>query len=65
LELDADRREIRLRNPRLPEFLDELRLRNLKLGSASVDLAIHRHGDTVSVTVLRATGKVQVLAVHS
>ena len=32
------KREIRLRNPRLPSFLDEVMLRNLRLGAASVDL---------------------------
>ena len=38
LEFDAARGEIRLRNPRLPAFLDEVLLRNLQLGDATVDL---------------------------
>src|SRR5207248_1164999 len=43
LEFDPRNSEIRLRNPRLPAFLDEVLLRNLQLGSASLDLQIRRH----------------------
>jgi glycogen debranching enzyme len=49
LEFDPFAGEIRLRNPQLPEFLDEVTLRDLRLGSASVDLRVRRHGDTVSL----------------
>jgi glycogen debranching enzyme len=60
LDFDAERGEIRLRNPRLPSFLDEVILRDLRLGSSSVDLRISRHGDDVSMEVLRSHGRVQV-----
>jgi glycogen debranching enzyme len=60
LEFDAARNEIRLRNPRLPAFLNEVILRQLRLGAATVDLRITRHGDDVSLEVLRARGKIQV-----
>src|SRR5438445_545337 len=60
LEFDAERGEIRLRNPRLPGFLDEVILRELQLADASVDLRITRHGDDVSLEVLRRRGKIQV-----
>jgi glycogen debranching enzyme len=60
LEFDARRAEIRLRNPRLPAFLDEVVLRELQLGSSSVDLRIRRHGDDVSMEVLRRRGQIQV-----
>jgi glycogen debranching enzyme len=52
--------EIRLRNPRLPRFLGQLVLRNLRLGAASVDLMVRRQGDEVSVELLRTSGKVEV-----
>jgi glycogen debranching enzyme len=65
LEFDPDAREIRLRNPRLPPFLGELVLRNLRLGEASVDLIVRRHGDEVSVELLQTSGKIQVTAVFS
>jgi glycogen debranching enzyme len=60
LEFDAMRGEVRLRNPRLPEFLNEVILRDLRLGPSSVDLRITRHGDEVSLEVLRTRGQIQV-----
>jgi glycogen debranching enzyme len=60
LEFDAERGEIRLRNPRLPAFLNEVVLRDLKLGPSSVDLCVHRHGEEVSLEVLRTRGQIQV-----
>jgi glycogen debranching enzyme len=60
LEFDARRGEIRLRNPRLPAFLNEVFLRDLQLGPSSVDLRVRRHGDDVSLEVLRTRGQIQV-----
>jgi glycogen debranching enzyme len=60
LEFDAERGEIRLRNPRLPAFLNEVILRELRLKDASVDLRIRRHGDDVSLEVLHKRGQIQV-----
>jgi glycogen debranching enzyme len=60
LEFDAGRGEIRLRDPRLPTFLNEVVLRDLKLGSSSVDLRLRRHGEEVSLEVLRTRGQIQV-----
>jgi glycogen debranching enzyme len=60
LEFDAGRGEIRLRNPCLPAFLNEVVLRDLRLGSSSVDLRVSRHGDDVSLEVLRTRGQIQV-----
>ncbi|MBV9531550.1 MAG: amylo-alpha-1,6-glucosidase [Bradyrhizobium sp.] len=60
LEFDVERSEIRLRNPRLPSFLNEVILRELQLGPSSVDLRIRRHGDDVSMEVLRRRGQIQV-----
>src|SRR6202171_2113286 len=60
LEFDAERGEIRLRNPRLPAFLDEIVIRNLRLGNSVSDLKVRRHGDDVSLEVLRRRGQIQV-----
>jgi glycogen debranching enzyme len=60
LEFDVERGEIRLRNPRLPAFLNEVVLRDLQLGSSSVDLRVRRHGEEVSLEVLRTRGQIQV-----
>jgi glycogen debranching enzyme len=60
LEFDPGKGEIRLRNPRLPPFLDEVTLCNLRLDSSSVDLRVRRHRDAVSLDILRTSGKIQV-----
>jgi hypothetical protein len=49
-----------LRNPRLPAFLNEVVIRDLQLGPSSVDLVVRRHGDEVSLEVLRTRGQIQV-----
>ena len=66
LEFEPRRHEIRLRNPRLPPFLEEVTLRGLQLGASSVDIGVRRHRDDVSLEVLRTRGrKIQVSIVSS
>jgi glycogen debranching enzyme len=65
LEFDPDANEIRLRNPRLPAFLDEVFLRNLRLGTSSVDLVVRRYEDDVALQVLRKEGSIRVSAVYT
>jgi glycogen debranching enzyme len=60
LEFDAAASEIRLHNPRLPAFLNEVILRDLRLGESSVDLRLRRHDDDVSLEVLRTRGHIRV-----
>src|SRR5260370_7301180 len=60
LEFDVQRGEIRLRNPRLPAFLNEVILRDLQLGPSSVDLRVRRPRDDVSLEVFRTPAHIQV-----
>jgi glycogen debranching enzyme len=60
LEFDPFHGEIRLRNPRLPAFLDGVILRNLQLGQSSVDLRVRRRNDTVSLDTARNSGHIRV-----
>ena len=60
LELDPAAKEVRLRSPRLPKFLDEVILRNLRVGDSSVDIAVRRHGENVSLSVLKTQGVIEV-----
>jgi glycogen debranching enzyme len=64
LEFDPAQSEIRLRDPRLPSFLERVVLRNLRLGDCSVDLVAHRHKDSVSIEVLRTEGTIRVSVVY-
>jgi glycogen debranching enzyme len=66
LELDPQHHEVRFRNPGLPAFLDEVTLRNLRLADSSVDIKVRRHGDDVSLEILRRRGpKLQISLVSS
>ena len=65
LEFDPFNGEVRLRNPRLTQFLDEVTLRDLQLSSSSVDLRVRRHGDTVSLDTTRISGDIRVSIVFS
>jgi glycogen debranching enzyme len=49
--------------PRLPPFLSELRIHNLRVGTATLDLLLLRHGDDVGVNVLGRQGDVGVTVV--
>jgi glycogen debranching enzyme len=60
IEFDVARNEIRLRNPHLPAFVNDVILRDLQLGGSSVDLRLRRHGDDVALEVLRTRGQIQV-----
>ncbi|MFC7538824.1 amylo-alpha-1,6-glucosidase [Siccirubricoccus deserti] len=60
-----DQRQIRFVRPVLPPWLEMVRIENLRLGGASVDLVMHRHeGDEVSLRVLRRRGRIEVAVIN-
>ncbi|MBX9776549.1 MAG: amylo-alpha-1,6-glucosidase [Xanthobacteraceae bacterium] len=65
LEFHPQTKEIHLRNPRLPSFLDYVILRNLQVGGSSIDVKVRRHADEVSLEVLQARGQVQASVILS
>ena len=42
---------------------DKMQIKNLKVGTASVDLLLRRHDLDVGITVIRRAGKVEVVSV--
>jgi glycogen debranching enzyme len=60
LSVSATRKQICFRYPLLPAFLRELQILNLRVGPASVDLLLRRHGNDVGINVLRREGDVQI-----
>jgi glycogen debranching enzyme len=58
LEIDGVRRRVVFRQPRLPESLDWLRLTNLNIAGAELDLLCERRGSDVGISVLRRVGDV-------
>jgi glycogen debranching enzyme len=60
LEVDAAEETVRFRRPRLPAFLSEVELRQLRVGSSALDVLLHRRGEGVAVTVLDRQGPARV-----
>ena len=61
MQPDARAGRFELLRPALPDWLNDLRLRNLRVGDALVDLAFDREADSISVEVLRRTGDLDVI----
>jgi glycogen debranching enzyme len=61
LELFDGSREVAFYRPVLPEFLEHVHLRNLRLSGGTVDVMLHRYGDGVAATVTRRDGEVVVV----
>jgi glycogen debranching enzyme len=60
VESDPARGELRLRKPTLPKFLNEVTIRDLHVGDASVDFTVRRDGSGVAVSVQKTTGPIEV-----
>jgi glycogen debranching enzyme len=64
LSVSAVSGEIRFDRPLLPASLNELQIRDLRVGDAFVDLDLTRHGFDVGVNVLRREGPIEILVVE-
>lgn len=51
---------VRFNHPLLPDILNRVEFRNLRVGNGSVDLALHRYRQDVSVNVLRKEGDIDI-----
>lgn len=60
LNVDATKRSLSIRRPRMPKWLDTLELKNLNIGSASVDLTFRRTDTNVMVDVPRREGPLDI-----
>jgi len=60
LDVKGPERQVCFHQPALPHFLREVHIHNLDVGGVAVDLLLSRHGDDVSVNVLRREGTVEV-----
>jgi glycogen debranching enzyme len=56
----AERGELELFRPNLPDWLGKVTLTNLRVGDAAVDLLFHRWRGTTSAEVLRKVGDISV-----
>lgn len=62
LSIDATQSRIFLNYTALPEALTSVRIRNVKVGEARVDLAFERYSKTVGVNILCRHGDVEVIS---
>jgi glycogen debranching enzyme len=63
LAINGPDRHVSFTRPQLPASLGELRIHNLEVAGATVDLLLVRHENEVGVNVLRREGDVQVTVV--
>jgi glycogen debranching enzyme len=63
LEIDAAGRRVWFRRAMLPERVDWIRLSNLSVLDAKVDLLLTRHAQDVGIEVIRREGEVEILTV--
>ena len=61
ISIDALGRQIVLDHPAVPDDFDEISVKSLAVGDASVDFTVRRHAGSVSVSVERREGKVDLV----
>ncbi|HLV00127.1 MAG TPA: amylo-alpha-1,6-glucosidase [Acidobacteriota bacterium] len=61
LEVQGVENQVVFSNPRLPPFLNEVRIHNLRVGAASLDLLLTRHQQDVGINILQRKGNVSVV----
>lgn len=61
IDIDAHTKTVYFAHPRLPPFLKEVLIKNLRIGNDnSIDLWLRRHHNDVSVNVVQRTGDIKV-----
>jgi glycogen debranching enzyme len=63
LSISAPEEKICFSHPVLPEFLQEVQIKNLRVGRASVDLSLQYHSQDVGIDVTRREGHVEIVVV--
>jgi glycogen debranching enzyme len=61
LDFHAGKSQIVLRAPRLPEFVDWMKISRLRIAGRSVDLLLQRYENNVGIEVTRKEGEVDVV----
>jgi glycogen debranching enzyme len=60
LDLCFEKHEIRFHNPQLPKFLEEIRINDVELACASVNLRLRRRGANTEVAIVSQRGDVAI-----
>jgi glycogen debranching enzyme len=60
LHVDASSNRVRFIQPRLPDFLSEVKIGNLRLGASTLEILLQRRTGSVAVSVLGNSGNARV-----
>ncbi len=63
MEFHTEKPQLRFRHPRLPDYVDHLEIRGLRVAGGELDLRLRRHPNDVGLTVLRKQGDVDVAVI--
>jgi glycogen debranching enzyme len=61
LSIAAPQHQVRFTHPRLPPFLKEVEIRNLRIGQSAVDLSLRRHDDDSVSFNVRKKGQIDII----
>ena len=61
LRIDAPRARLSFLQPVLPPFLEQIEIKNLRVGVAEVDLQLEHHAKDVGINILRREGRVGIV----
>ena len=64
IRFDTSACRLYLDNPGLPDCVEQLKIRNLKVASGIVDVSLVRHASDVGVNVRHHVGEVEVVVIH-
>lgn len=64
LSFDPEHERVEMHDPVLPDFLEKVRLSNVQVGGASMDVDVRRSEDGIAATVLRRTGGAKLFVTH-
>jgi glycogen debranching enzyme len=63
ITFDAEAGRVLFLRPTLPDWIDELRLTNLRLRDSSADIVLRRSRDTAALYVTRRDGPIEIVLV--
>jgi glycogen debranching enzyme len=61
LDFEPERPQVFLHRPRLPDYINWLKVRGLRHAGAEIDLHVHRYGDEIAVNVERRSGDIELI----
>lgn len=64
ISIHAKENRVYLHRPALPEALQRVQIRNLRIGNASLDLVFDRHEHTVGLDIPRRSGDIEVITMR-